>query len=334
MKFIDLFCGIGGFHHALHDLDHECIFACDIDENCRDIYQENWDMTVFSDIRDWVTEIDDHEILCAGFPCQPFSKSGTQKGFQDKIRGTLFGEIMKIVEINKPKFILLENVANLRTHDNANTIKIILSSLQKNGYYVKDKILSPDQFGIPHHRPRLFIVAINKDKVPNYKKFRFPRPNKKRAEKCHVDYLFDNNSKGIIPEKLNEALEHWNLFLNKLPQNIKPPSPIWSMEFGRIYDLDIHPISKLTKFELCEQLLKEGIDSKIWWNKQRILKQYPPYIRKMKTEMPDWKRKYIEKNRSFWEEYGEIIGEDWLIQTRKFSETFQKFEFLHLKSDY
>ena len=326
LKFVDLFCGIGGFHHALHDLGHECVFACDIDKDCREVYQENWDMTVFDDIRKWVTEIDEHDILCAGFPCQPFSKSGSQKGFEDKLRGTLFGEIMKIVKINKPGFILLENVANLRTHDNKNTLKTILSSLRKNGYYVKDKVLSPDQFGIPHHRPRIFIVAINKEKIPTFSKFRFPRPGKKKAINCHVDELYDVSSEGNIPIKLNDALVCWNSLLSKIPNNIKPPSPTWSMEFGRTYKFDIHPICNLTKSELCKELAKEGIDSKIWWNKQRILRQYPPYIRKMKTEMPNWKKKYILNNRIFWEKYGEIIGQEWLSQIRKFSETFQKFE--------
>ena len=327
MKFVDLFCGIGGFHHALEELGHECVFACDIDEDCRDIYQENWDMTAFEDLRDWVHEIDTHDILCAGFPCQPFSKSGKQEGFNDRLRGTLFGEIMKVVSKNQPSLILLENVANLRTHDNGNTMKTIRSVLQKEGYRVKDKILSPDQFGIPHHRPRIFIVAIHKKKIPTYSKFRFPRPDKKRLNSCHVDILFDKDSEGNIPSNLSDAIEHWNLLLQRLPRNIKPPSPTWSMEFGRTYDLDkIHPINKLTKSQLVNELSREGIDAKISSSKEKLLRQFPPYIRKMKSILPEWKKKYILNNRTFWKNNRTKIGSDWLFRTRTFSDTFQKFE--------
>ena len=327
MKFIDLFCGIGGFHHALEELGHECVFACDIDKDCREVYQENWDMTAFQDIRDWVSEIDDHEILCAGFPCQPFSKSGSQKGFEDKVRGTLFGEVIKIVQKNEPSLIILENVANLRTHDSGNTMKTIRSVLQDLGYHVRDKILSPDQFGIPHHRPRIFIVAIHKAKVPKYSKFRFPRPGKKHLQSCHVDLLFDKNSIGTIPIQLNQSLDHWNDFLGRLPRNVKPPSPTWSMEFGRFYDLEnIHPVAKLTKSQLCHELSKEGIVARMFWTKEKILKQFPPYIRKISTVMPSWKKRFIQNNRIFWENYSSMIGDDWLNKARQFSETFQKFE--------
>ena len=327
MKFVDLFCGVGGFHHALADLGHECVFACDIDKDCRDVYHDNWDMTVFNDVREWVDEIDAHDILCAGFPCQPFSKSGKQEGFNDKIRGTLFGEIIKIVSINQPKFILLENVANLRTHDGGRTMKTIRSVLQEKGYHVKDKIMSPDQFGIPHHRPRIFIVAIHKEKIPNFSKFRFPRPHKKRKDSCHVDDLHDKDSIGQIPLNLADALHLWNIFLDKLPKRAKPPSPTWSMEFGRTYDLqNIHPVNELTKSQLFEILSNEGIQANRSWTKSRMLLEFPPYIRKMKTKLPEWKIKFITKNREFWNKHGQIIGNEWLSAIRCMSETHQKFE--------
>lgn len=327
MRFIDLFCGIGGFHHALSELGHECVFACDIDEKCREIYQENWEMTVFDDIRNWVDQVDPHEFLCAGFPCQPFSKSGKQEGFEDQLRGTLFGELMKIVSNNQPDFILLENVANMRTHDNGNTFKTIRSALQREGYFVRDKILSPDQFGVPHHRPRLFIVAIKKNTIDNHKKFRFPKPDEDRKASCHVDLIYDIHSRGEIPNNLEEALRHWNILLNRLPKNVKPPSPTWSMEFGRSYDLeDIHPIRDLTKSKLSEILKAEGIIVRKSWTKEKILMQFPPYIRKMKAKMPKWKKRFIENNRAFWNQYGNNIADDWLIAARRLSETHQKFE--------
>lgn len=326
MKFIDLFCGIGGFHHALSDLGHECVFACDTDKHCREVYQENWDMTVFKDIRDWVDEIDEHDFLCAGFPCQPFSKSGGQKGFLDKIRGTLFEEICKIIRKNNPAYILLENVPNMRTHDEGNTMKTIRSVLQEMGYYVKDQVLSPHQFGIPQHRPRLFIVGFNKSKTKEYSKFRFPTPELNEGS-THIDTIHDINSEGTVPEELVKIFDHWTEFMTKLPLNVKPPSPTWSMEFGRNYDLDnIHPVSKLTKSEIISNLHKEGIECSMRMTKKQLLSHYPPYIRNMTSELPKWKKRFIMKNRRFWEENKTSIGDGWLKITRRFSDTQQKFE--------
>ena len=115
MKFVDLFCGIGGFHVALSKFGHNCIFACDIDEHCQSVYKNNFDIDVASDIRNWSGKIEPHDILCAGFPCQPFSKSGSQLGFRDKVRGTLFGEISKVVEImSELKIINLRNEVLLK----------------------------------------------------------------------------------------------------------------------------------------------------------------------------------------------------------------------------
>ena len=328
MKFADLFCGIGGFHAALHE-EHECVFACDINRDCRDIYKENWDEIPAGDIREFSPDIADHEILCAGFPCQPFSKSGSRLGFRDKVRGTMFGEISKIVEKKRPNFIILENVANLDGHDGGKTLFTIKRVLRDMDYNVKDRILSPHQFGIPHHRPRIFIVAIDKKAVKNYKKFKFPRRLPKSSqEKCHVDSLFDPESEGSIDESEQRVLDHWTDFMRSLPRGITPPSPTWSMEFGREYLLKgIHPVSKLTKERLCAELAKEGIDARIWWKKDRILREFPPYIRKMTGEMPKWKRQFILRNRKFWDEHGKSAKLDsWLAKTRTFNDTQQKFE--------
>lgn len=327
MRFVDLFCGIGGFHAALHE-NHECVFACDIDKECRKVYEDQFEIPVFGDIREWTEEIDDHEILCAGFPCQPFSKSGKQLGFRDKIRGTLFGEIGKIIEHKRPNFVLLENVANLKGHDDGRTLKTIISMLQEIGYFVRSKVLSPHEYGIPHHRPRIFIVAINKTTISNYKKFRFPQRSMSSRNKCHVDSLFDIGSEGVITEKEQRVIDHWTEFMRKLPHGVTPPSPTWSMEYGREYKLDsIHPISKLTKERLCAELAKEGIDARMWWKKDRILREFPPYIRKMTGEMPKWKRQFILRNRNFWKKHGKSAKlEGWLEKTRTFNDTQQKFE--------
>ena len=338
MRFVDLFCGIGGFHAAFESEflseEYECVFACDIDKDCREVYKENWEETPVGDIRKFAPNIEDHEILCAGFPCQPFSKSGSRLGFRDKVRGTLFGEISRIIESKRPKFVLLENVENLEGHDEGRTLYTIKRVLRDMGYFVKDKVLSPHHFGIPHHRPRIFIAAINKASVSNYKDFRFPRRLSKRSQdRCHVDSLFDVGSEGSIKDSEQKILDHWTEFMRRLPSDEKPPSPTWSMEFGRSYSLDgIHPISGLTKARLCEELSKEGIDAKEYWTKDTILGKFPPYIRKMKGEMPKWKRQIILRNRSFWTKHSGLFSDGWLEATGLFNETHQKFEW-HLGAD-
>ena len=113
MKYIDLFCGIGGFHTALSNLGHECVFASDSDKYCREVYEMNYGIKPNDDVKKIDPEkLEDFDILCAGFPCQPFSNAGKKKTFKDN-RGLLFDEIIKIVKVKKPKFLFLENVKHI-----------------------------------------------------------------------------------------------------------------------------------------------------------------------------------------------------------------------------
>ena len=120
MRFIDLFCGIGGFHIALSNMGGKCVFACDIDEECRKTYEQNFGIKLEGDIKKIdINSIPDHEILCAGFPCQPFSICGKQEGFKDS-RGNLIFNVLDIVKKKKPKVVLLENVKHLKYHKHRN----------------------------------------------------------------------------------------------------------------------------------------------------------------------------------------------------------------------
>ena len=159
MRFVDLFCGIGGFHAALSQLGHECVFACDVDIEAAEMYEKNFGINAHRDVRD-CKDLPDFEILCAGFPCQPFSKSGYQEGFNDLTRGTLFHEIMRIVRESKPKILFLENVPNLHTHDGGNTFEIIRASIEEEGYRFSSAILSPHEFGTPQIRKRLYMLSL------------------------------------------------------------------------------------------------------------------------------------------------------------------------------
>ena len=159
MKFIDLFCGIGGFRLGFESTGMECVFSCDFEENVQDVYEENFGERPFSDI----TELDpsslpDFDILLAGFPCQPFSICGKKGGFGDT-RGTLFFDVCRIISEKKPKVVVLENVKHLLHHDSKNTLKVILGSLQNIGYNVTYKILNTKDFGLPQNRERIFIIC-------------------------------------------------------------------------------------------------------------------------------------------------------------------------------
>lgn len=176
-SFIDLFCGIGGFHLALSSLGAKCVFASDINVKAAEVYENNFHIRPKGDItKIKCKDIPKHDILCAGFPCQPFSISGKGAGFEDKVNGKLFYEIVRIVRFHKPKLIILENVKNLENHDNGNTLKVIKTKLDELGYNVFPRVLNASDFGIPQARKRIYIVAFKKKL--KIKSFRFPEGTK------------------------------------------------------------------------------------------------------------------------------------------------------------
>lgn len=174
-KFIDLFCGIGGFHLALSSFGASCVFASDIDYYAQTSYQKNFGIAPYGDItKIIVKDIPHHDILCAGFPCQPFSISGNRKGFDDDHgRGKLFFNIIAIIHEHFPKMVLLENVKNLEKHDNGRTLCRIKTELADAGYTVFDRVLCAANYNIPQARQRIYIVAFRKDLGVN--DFQFPQ---------------------------------------------------------------------------------------------------------------------------------------------------------------
>lgn len=165
VKYIDLFCGIGGFHYALEDAaaklghDAECVFASDIDKEACVAYEANFGMYPAGDITKFnERDIPDHDILLGGFPCQAFSIIGGRKGFDDT-RGTLFFDIARILREKQPSGFVLENVKQLKGHDNGRTLDVILTTLKEIGYDVQYKVLNALDFGLPQKRERIFIVG-------------------------------------------------------------------------------------------------------------------------------------------------------------------------------
>jgi DNA (cytosine-5)-methyltransferase 1 len=296
MRFVDLFCGIGGFHAALHRLGHKCVFATDIDAHAAKVYEANWGkpggFEVNCDIRSVLDDIPEMDIICAGFPCQPFSKSGSQMGFGDQTRGTLFHDICYLAEKHKPKVLFLENVPNLVRHDNGNTFAVIEQSLDALGYDFEWVVLSPHKFGVPQVRARVYIVAIRKD-LANGRDFEFPTPNK--SKKLDVRKVLDKraDSKYDMSEKEINWLNMWEEFLKNVnPETKLPGHPIWADSFEGTEDLP-GDLSKYTKAKLI-QIGKE-------WKEYGWVKPVKSSMRKDEIvkaiNLPMWKQDFIRKNR-------------------------------------
>lgn len=234
-KFIDLFSGIGGFHQALSSFGGKCVLASDIDANAIKVYKQNYDIDSNINVRDIKDEkVPDHDVLCAGFPCQAFSKAGKQEGFLDQTRGTLFFEVARILNAKHPKYFILENVRNLVSHDNGNTFKVICETLKSLGYRIPEKplILSPHQFGVPQVRERVYIPGVyDPDHVDEPLKISFDKLMKK--EDNSIDTILDPNEKDpyySLSSHVLGVLDAWNEFYQGVDVKVIG-FPIWSEFF-------------------------------------------------------------------------------------------------------
>ena len=324
MKFIDLFAGLGGFHIALKKAGIRCVFASEIDSELRDLYSENFKMPCRGDItKIKEKDIPKHDILCAGFPCQPFSKAGKQKGLKDAGRGDMIFEIERILAHFQPKYFILENVPNLRSHDKGRTWKKIESLLSDCGYDLEDFILSPHHFGIPNNRKRLFIVGCRSDmkKKPDLS---FKKKNKGVDIK---EYLAKIKNKGKFEKLSKRQLECLNIwqerFINQLPTGRPLPKfPVWAMEFGANYPLDKSPY-QLSSKELGKYRGAFGASLKGLPKKKQLLKL--PVYASYKEKMPSWKVNYIQKNRDFWKENKRYL-DGFIPDIKRFVNSWQKLE--------
>lgn len=250
-QFIDLFAGIGGFRMALQSLGGQCVFTSEWDVNAKKAYLNNYGEYPFGDITK--PEVKGYiptnfDVLCAGFPCQPFSKGGFRNGFEDT-RGTLFFDLCEIIEKHQPKFLFLENVANMVTHDKGNTYKTILKSLNELGYYFPEEpiLLSPDAFGVPILRPRIYIPCVRKDiakgKVSKIRKF------KREIEKYYkptmeaVDSILEPNLPPDLTAYEERVLNMWDVFYKGVDLKVIG-FPVWMEFFKYEGALDEFPLWK------------------------------------------------------------------------------------------
>lgn len=277
-KFIDLFCGIGGFHSAMSQLGGECVFAADIDADCRKVYENNYGLAPHSDVSAVdAGDIPQHDVLCAGFPCQAFSKAGKQAGMNDP-RGTLFFDIVRIAKHHKPSYMLLENVRNLVGHDNGNTWRVIKANLDELGYEFSHEpiIFSPHNIGIPQFRERVFILCKRKDVKRGEVEFSEPR----KRPHCDIRKVVDRSltdERYTITDSEREILEIWNDFAKNVSKPL-PTFPVWTAEFE-------------------PENLKADISGYPKW-KTRIIEQNRALWEQNKPFLKDWYAK-AKKNKNF-----------------------------------
>lgn len=287
-KFIDLFAGIGGFHQAMENLGGECVFASEIDGYCIETYKRNYGMDADYDIRNVeAPDIPEHDVLCAGFPCQSFSKAGYQKGMSDT-RGTLFFEIERILEYHHSKYIILENVRNLVSHDSGNTWKTIHSHLKNLGYRLTPVpiIISPHQFGVPQLRERVVILGIYDPKNADADiEIKFEHPLNKNDNTIYT--VLDKGrteDKYYISAKEEYILNAWDEFYKGIKEKVIG-YPIWAEYFKDRDEEEDFPRWKkefVRKNKILYWSNKDFIDE--WLNKYNNLKDFTPTQRKMEWQ--------------------------------------------------
>lgn len=296
MKFIDLFAGLGGFHQALRGLGHKCVFGSEINPALREVYKTNFGVDLAGDIRKVnVREIPAFDILCAGFPCQSFSKAGKQLGIQDE-RGALFNNILTILREHTPKYFILENVPHLARHDDKKTWLAMKTSLQEIGYkYIECREYSPHEFGIPQHRRRIYIVgslhALND----------FDWIEGERLDTVtDIKSILDTKTNGIRrlePGQL-QCIDVWQEFLEVLKADEPIGFPIWGFEFGATY-----PYQRVTPYSCSNLSNYKGSFGTSLRKENHLSKNLPSYARLEQERFPDWKQHYIYLNRRLYKKY-------------------------------
>jgi len=273
LKYIDLFCGIGGFHQALSSMGCECVLACDKDKYCREVYTMNYNMPVFEDVKKLnPDEMPDFDIICGGFPCQAFSNAGNKKTFDDE-RGLLFDEIMRIAKVKKPRFMFLENVKHILKVGNGEVIQYIFSQLDKHGYKVQYFNMSPHEYGIPQQRERVYFVCVRKDIYTSPVSLIYPKTDDIKFN----DFL---DKKEDIPEKyflkgdILHTLNAWEEMIKKFAVGEKISPTIMVNEFYNTYNED--EFKKLAK-----------------WRQEYITKNRPLYEKYHKT-WDEWYAKHYD----------------------------------------
>lgn len=338
MRFVDLFAGLGGFHYALRALGHECVFASEIDRELRELYALNFKDSatrIAGDIRQCWAAVPPHDILCAGFPCQPFSKSGSQLGRRDRTRGTLFAEILKVIRRRRPNHVVLENVGNFERHDSGRTWRIVQESLAGLGYDVRGTVhvtsgghglVSPHHLGYPQTRERFFIVASQR-RLPEDP---FPKADRSRVtdlgsitQRAREITELDRAETALSPQQVT-CIEHWNRFIKAIPADVELPSfPLWGDEFGARYPYEKRTPFKSPTAELTRTIPHPGVDRP---TRHELLALLPAYARRPDSQFPEWKIRFIRRNRDYFGKVRSHLPSGWRQELSCFPASLRKLE--------
>ena len=290
LTFIDLFCGIGGFHQALKKLGAKCILACDIDKDCREVYLTNYGIKPVEDVKKInPTQLPDFDILTAGFPCQAFSNGGKKKCFEDS-RGLLFDEIIRIAKEKKPKFMFLENVKHILKVSDGEVIDYIKGKIDAIGYNLTLFQLSPHNYGIPQQRERVYFVCVLKTLQPPV-----------------------NSNPTII---LNPTIDPNTIDFNKFINNDNVPSKYYINS------------SILETLEAWDEIIKQMEVGEKLTPTLMINDAFVDYSETQLNSFPAWKRDTIKKNRPLVQKYYTIL-DTWYTKHKellKQREIFGKLE--------
>ncbi len=302
--FIDLFSGIGGFHAVLSAMGGECVFASEHQKAAVDVYHRNWGINPFGDItkdaNDTIMNVPPHDVLAAGFPCQPFSKSGAQQGMEET-RGTLFWNILRIIQEHHPKIILLENVRNLAGPRHRHEWSIIINSLREQGYRVSDKpsvfsphLLPPEMGGRPQFRERIFITATYLGTKAN------------AVELC-ADPVVENRPINGWDPKL------WNLETH-LP--LEPVHQTFNLQLSDTEKLWINTWDDFVRIIRSARGDRRLPGFPLWADSWAPRANFS-----IPSETPQWKAHILRKNSDFYCEYQELI-DPWASKWGLYGESF------------
>lgn len=321
LAFIDLFAGLGGFHLALRDFGHRCVFASEIEPQLRKLYHQNFSLEAAGDVRKIdAADIPPHDLLCAGFPCQPFSKAGDQSGLDNPLWGDLFFHILRILRYHQPRFIMLENVPNFEKHDGGRTWAHAMELLRAEGYELQQKRLSPHRFGIPQNRERIFIVGDRH----GLQGFAWPEESDAPVD---LRTVLDSNPPEArqLSAQLMRCIATWQAFLDGFPPDEELPSfPVWGMEFGATYPFEeVTPyclsLEELGRFRGAHGIPLTNMD------RESAFASLPSYARSQELRFPKWKQNFIRQNRELYHRHSSWLDE-WRPQLLQYSASLQKLE--------
>lgn len=321
MKFIDLFAGLGGFHQALIQRGAECVFASELNTHLSSLYEKNFGIEPYGDIRAVdLASIPDHDVLCAGFPCQPFSKAGEQKGLECPQWGNLFDYVVEILKLKQPRYFIIENVPNLIKHNGGETWETICARLRED-YDIDFARLSPHMFGIPQKRERAFIIGDRKGLAG----FDWQIPE--TLPEISIRSILDDDPAEAHALNDNHItyLNAWQDFVAAFPKDEDLPSfPIWAMEFGADYPLEgLTPHRRgYQGLDGCKGAFGQPLKG---LSAEAVHDALPGYARTHLKRFPDWKIDFIQKNRDFYARHKTLI-DGWIHTIREFPPSFQKLE--------